>query len=311
MAIPCVMMPGTWYTHEMQDAMFKAGIQTPVYTKGLSDLFGYTLPNTEMVYLPSFGEQSLQHVYRSTGGNPIANYPRSELCIVITPTIDRFSYNRTIHGNATTLKEYMDDDCFHENANDIICVEEGHMPENFSSSAAMAREIAITTVMKYTDQRFNVVGAKLSPLTSGKGNIAIFLHFPNGCPFDHQDYLNSGIFCPINNKDIQIRIIPKPIMTKYDEFVESLKFEMKFLHVDSELYSLSFPLIRHAVIATLKDSNLRFIKCCNNEKKVVGVVQTTDLVTQEDVDKFVNSLQKIKYSPYVMLDVNVSKKFIV
>jgi len=306
MAYPDVFLPSEWFSEEMQFNMLAAGIKTPVYTRGLAELFGYTLPDTDIVFVPAFGDFTLQSVYNESGGNPLAVYDRSELCIVITPTIDRFSYSKTIHGNPTFANELMDDD----NYNDLVYVEPGQLPRGFRESAEKAQHIALETIKKHTDQKFTVVGAKLSPLTSGKGNIAMFVHFNDGCPFDRQEFLQSGQFDETMNKEIQIRLIPRPIVSAYDDYITGLKFTIKYMDVDRNLFEMAFPLLRHMVEKSFKGSNLRFIKPSVRTNELIGVIQISEELSDDDLKQFLKAVRAIKYTPYILLDIQLSTVYL-
>jgi hypothetical protein len=307
MAFPDVLMPSEWFSHEMQFEMLAAGIKTLVHTHGLSELFGYPMPDTDYVYLPAFGDFTLQSVYDHTGGNPLADYARSDLCIVITPTIDKFSYSKTIHGVPTFAKDLMgDDDTF----DDLVYVEPGHLPYGFRESAERAQRIALDTIRSYTNQKFTVLGAKLSPLSSGKGNIAMFVHFHGGCPFHRQEFLESGQFDATMNKNIQIRLIPTPIISKFDEYISGLKFNIRYMEVDKNLYDMAFPILRHAVENSFKGSNLRFIKPSVRTNELVGVIQMSGEIFDEEIDQFIKTVRTTKYAPYILMDVQLSTVYI-
>jgi hypothetical protein len=306
MAFPDVLMPSEWFSHEMQFEMLAAGIKTPVHTHGLSELFGYPLPNTDYVYLAAFGDFTLRSVYEHTGGNPLAAYERSDLCIVITPTIDKFSYSKTVHGVPTFAKDLMDDDTL----DDLVYVEPGHLPYGFRESAERAQRIALDTIRNHTDQKFTVLGAKLSPLSSGKGNIAMFVHFHGGCRFDRQEFLESGHFDTIMNRNIQIRLIPKPIISMFDDYIPGLKFNIRFMEVDRNLYDMAFPILRHAVENCFKGSNMRFIKPSIRTNELIGVVQMSDISSDNDINQFLKTVRTTRYAPYILMDVQLSTAYI-
>lgn len=308
MSYPDVFLPSEWFSHEMQFQMMAAGLKTPVYTQGLSELFGYPLPDKEIVYVPAFGDLTLKNVFAQTGGNPIAKLPRSELCIVITPTIDKFSYSKTIHGIPTFAKDLMGDD--DDTLDDLVYVEPGHLPHGFRESAERAQRIALDTICQYTDQKFSVVGTKLSPLSSGKGNIAMFVHFPDGCPFERQEFLMSDVFDATMNKNIQIRVIPKPLVSKFEDYNIGLKFSIRFMEVDRNLFDLSFPIIRHFVETSFANSNLRFIKPNIHTHELIGVVQTPEVPSNDELDAFCKAVKSAKYAPYVVMDVLLETVYI-
>ena len=301
-----VLLPASWYPHEMQAEMLAAGIKTPVFTNGLSAALGYDVPtDMPIAYVPAFGGTTLRNVYEATGGNPITSYARNNMCIIVTPTIDKFSYSKTIHGVPQRLRDFIDDEeavnMSIEQLDSVIGVEPGHLPAGFRENAMDAMQIALDTVRTFTDQRFEVVSRKLSPLTSGKGNVAMFLHFPDGVPFAKQDYLMSSVFDEVMKCNIKIRVIPYPVVSRFDEPQVAVKFSVKFVTVDRALFNKAFPLLQHAISGAFKDSNLRFIKPDMKANELTGVVQVPAPVSKEDIAKFSKAVAKINFNPYVYI----------
>lgn len=305
--IPDFLLPDSWYPHEMQSELLAAKIKTPVYTSGLSAFLDCDVPDTDVVFVPAFGGSSLRHIYDATGGNPIASIPRDDMCVIITPTLAKFSYSKTVHGVPVRVRDMLSDeeanDFSDEELEEILAVEPGHLPSGFRENALDIQQLALTTVADHAGGwPFAVLGAKLSPLTSGKGNIAIFVQFPRGCPFDKQVYLDSGVYDNDMKRNIQIRVIPRPVVTSFDDELCGVKFTMKFLSVDNALFDKAFPLIQHVISKTFVASNLRFIKPVVKTGELVGLVQTTNDVSSHELATFKQALASIKFSPYVLVD---------
>jgi len=312
---PDVLLPASWYPHEMQAELLAAGIKTLVSTDGLSAALGYNVPTkTPMAYVPAFGGTSLRNVYEATGGNPIANYPRQNMCIIVTPTIAKFSYSKTIHGVPLHIRDFIGDEdeededmkvkVSSEKLDTLVCVEPGHLPPGFRENAQNAMRIAVDTVRAFTNQHFDVVGCKLSPLTSGKGNIAMFLHFAHGCPFSKQEFFDSNVFDEEMRRMIQIRVIPNPVVTRFDEPQSAVKFSIKFVAVDRVLFNKAFPLLQHAIGVAFKGANLRFIKPLNKTNELSGLVQVPEKASDANLAKFAKDVAKINYNPYIYISCN-------
>lgn len=315
MSIPDLLLPNSWFPHEMQAEMLAANIKTPVYTAGLADKLGYQIPSYPIVCVPSFGGTTLRNVYTATGGNPLANYNNKNLCVVMTPTINKFSYSKTVHGVPMKVKDMIDEGDAEALGDDIleelVAAEQGHLPPGFREDCIDIQQIAMDTIMAFTDQRFEVVATKLSPLSSGKGNIAIFLNFPSGCPFDQQQFLDSGVTDRESNlKTIQIRVIPSPIVSRFDEPQNGIKFAINFLDVDNHLFNKAFPLIQHVIMVALPGANLRYAKPDSRNRQLVGLVQMPYEAQKEDLTRLSHGLSKINYNPYIFKTVSSTNTII-
>jgi hypothetical protein len=201
--------------------------------------------------------------------------------------------------------EYIDCDESYE----VLYMENGHLPYGFRDNAIRAMGIARDTIVKYTDQKFQMVSCKLSPLTSGKGNIAMFVYFPDGCPFVRQEFLVSDKFDDQSQKMINIRVIPNPIINPSSDYMDAYMFKIKFIDVDKKLYDMAFPLIRHAIETTMKNANLRYIKPNNKTNELVGVFQLCP-DDSNDIDKFMKALANINFNPYIETKIVVEKTII-
>lgn len=266
-----VMMPSAWYNHKMQFDMISAGIKTPVYnTKGLGDILGMPLPSSQTVSLPAFGGISLREVYKASGGNPLAKYDSNEMCIIMSPTIEGFSYTKTIDGQPI----------FELNTYNLIGAKTGYLPHTFRQNAIEAQRIALNTVRANTPSNFEVLAVKLNPLSSGRGNLAIYIRFEGGCPFSRQCYLNSGIYGMTDDgtrsdKEITIRLIPKPVISLFDENVNCIKFEIKFDGlVRNDTFSNLSTVIQNGIFdQDTSGYRLRYMKIADKNTKIVGVLQ--------------------------------------
>ena len=147
---PDLLLPASWYPHDMQAELLAAGIKTPVHARGLAQALGFDVPSgVQVVNVPAFGGSSLRHVYTATGGNPLAQYPRDKLCIVMTPTIPNFSYSKTVHGVPIRVRDLVDEQqrqgMEEEDLDQVVDAECGHLPPGFrgNAAAAMASATAI------------------------------------------------------------------------------------------------------------------------------------------------------------------------
>lgn len=310
MAYPDVMMPDSWYPHDMQSKLFAASIKMPVNNnENLSKILGYTLPSkSKFVYLPSFGDFSLNHIYEATGGNPISQFDRSKLCIAITPTIEKFSYSKTVHGIPTHVREVVDDvsGLDEDLLNEVLYIEPGYFPNEFVPSSRDAVSTTIESVKKYTDQNFEILGSKLSPLSSGKGNIAVFLYFPNGCPFENQMFINSSY-----DDNTKIRIIPNPIISPCDFYNPAAKITLKFIDVDNNLYESTFAYIRNTIGSCIDTSNnLRFIKMDKKTNSIYAVVQLVNPLSSSNISALKKLFMSKSFTPYIIRDVVVEDTYI-
>jgi hypothetical protein len=278
--------------------MLAAGVKVPVKTTGLADVLGYDMPSEyEYVYVANFGDTTLNRVYEATGGNPIAEYDREKLCIVMTPTVEGLSYFKAVYGVPLTVGDLLPDehtrDMSQEDLDEVIAAEQGRLPVGFRYNAHELCELAAVTVAEHTEQKFEILGAKLSPLTSGKGNIAMFLYFPSGVPFDRQMHLDT------ESGFTKIRVIPRPVITSMVEPQHGISFCMRFIGVDDNLYSKAFPLIQNAVTSAVKDSSLRFLRLDKRTNEMHGLMQMPSLMTEANSTAVVDALSKINYNPYI------------
>lgn len=304
------LLPDSYYPHDMQAEMLAANVRTPIFTKGLDKFLGYDVPSAGMVYVASFGGKTLRHIYEATGGNPLASFNRDNLCLVITPTLSKFSYSKTVHGAPLKVRDMLTEeecsDMTDEELDDIIGVEPGHLPSGFRQNALEVERIALKTIEDATcGQPFTVVGSKLSPLTSGKGNIAIFVYFPHGCPFKKQEFLDSGEYDCEMNRNIKIRVIPRPVISPFDDDMCGVKFDIKFIDIDNKLFEMAFPLLQHAIATTFEGSNLRFIKPNMATKELTGLIQVNDEVDESAFKEFERAIAKINFQPYVFVSVSL------
>ena len=239
-AVKDCFLPNTWYPDYYQAELLAAGIKVPVYKQSLETVLGYKdnvpLPGkSDKVYVPHFGDQSIDHVYDAAEGrgNPLANEDRSKMCILITPPIQGLDYYKFCHGVPIMGKDVCDDAVIED---DIVSVVDGYLPDNFRYNALHVQDISINALHNALDgkYRFEVLGAKLSPLSSGKANIAMFVKFETECPFDQQMYL------PINDvSSMKIRVIPNPIIT------ENSQMKMKCLDIIINVVNLDEGLFDH------------------------------------------------------------------
>lgn len=191
------MLPDSWFDHYTQSQLIMAGIKYPVYTNALKQVYpeGTYMPTANIVYVPHFGDMTFDHL----GENVLAGEDQSTMCILITPPIPGFNYDKFRHGIVGEDGE----------------VTPGYLPDNFVQMATHCIQISFDALhhqlyqMMDNPPAYTVMGAKLSPLSSGKANIALFIKFHTyESPFQIQSYYD------IPSSNLKIRVIPKPIITR-------------------------------------------------------------------------------------------------
>jgi hypothetical protein len=214
------MLPDSWYDHHIQSKLIMAGIKYPVYTNALQQVFpeGTNMPSAKVVYVPHFGDMSFDHL----GDNVLAEEDNTTMCILITPPIPSFSYEKFRHGII----------------NQDGSVSPGYLPDNFVHMASQSIQISFHALhnqlyqMMDNPPAYTVMGSKLSPLSSGKANIAIFIKFHTyESPFQVQSYYD------IPGSNFKIRIIPKPIITRTpNEKLHEINITFDVLNPDNHLF---------------------------------------------------------------------------
>jgi hypothetical protein len=197
------LLPNHWYSHSVQAELLGAGIKVPVYEDSLAKAIGidegkYT---KKIGYIADFGDKSVDKIY-DLDANPLAFEDPSKMCILITPPIPGFSYEKFMYGIEITNRN-----------GELVNVVDGYLPTSFRMNARYVQEVALNTLQHHLKveehhDKFVIVGARLNPLSSGKANIAIFLKFERECPYKYQTYRD------IPDSYLKIRIIPRPIIQK-------------------------------------------------------------------------------------------------
>lgn len=237
-----VLLPEEWYSHEDQAKLIRANIKYPVYTRGLGAAFGgdaldALAEKRPQVFVPNFGDESLGILHRKTGGDPLFDLDRANVCLAFTPIVKGFNYERSLFGTLSGDAAYA-----------------GIIPDHFVENAVYAQQVAQLIMRENANPcDFVVMGAKLNQLQSGSSNIVLYLNFPAGCPFTTQTYLTSRVF------DTKVRVMPSPIMTLYKEEARGVKLVLRFLAVDQELYDRVYKFLQRVIVDDLK-MFLRYIK---------------------------------------------------
>lgn len=310
-----VMMPVEWYEPEMQFEMLAAGIKYPVYaTAELEDKLDMHLPQSAkkagIVYMPHFGNYSMRNLHEVSGGNPLTREDRKRMCLVITPPIEGLSYSRAFHGCPVFES---DDDTL------PVAVTQGQLPRGFRDNAILVQQQSLAVLARLSNQRFEVLGAKLSPLSSNRANIVIYVRFEHECPFDRQFYeemqgyelMQQRRANPIKNfqrrpqgrgqpaqqqtNAPKVRIVPHPIISD-DESIPCARFEVQFAHVDNGLFEHAYNYMQHLVEERL-GMHLRHIRLHRGERKLQAVAQFTDALIPADFDKQVDELARYTKNP--------------
>ena len=207
-----VMVKNDHIAVEDQIKLIDAGIVYPACSKGYMQYLGEdtAIMSAKHVYVPNVGNKLLDiiHDQPMSTGNPLAFENASDMCLVITPPIAGFDYDKFANGNVLYGKHY---GCFDEDVIDEpVTACPGYLPEYFVENARHVQALAINAIAQVTrgNHQFEVVGAKLNPLSSGMGNIVMYVKFPMGCPFNTQSYF------PIYGTNMKVRVVPKPFITK-------------------------------------------------------------------------------------------------
>lgn len=296
-----VMMPSEWYSYEMQSELFAAGIKYPVYAnKELEDKLDLSLPTSAfakgIVYLPHFGNFSMRNLHQATGGNPLTKEERSRMCLVITQPIEGLSYSRAFHGNPQ-----------YDNEGDEFpaVIIPGQLSRNFRENAIIVQRQAMMALRRMTDQHFEVMGCKLSPLSSNRANIVMYVRFEHECPFERQFYealkpaelrlQQRRGYQVSENVGSKVRIVPRPIISD-EEYIPCAKLEIQFAFVDNGLFEHAYNYVQHLVEDKM-GMHLRHIRLQRNEHKLQAVAQFGDMTVPADFDKQVAELQRYTKNP--------------
>ena len=287
-----VLFPPSVYPPHKQGLLVSAHIKYPVRAREAHAALGYPTPfRQEVVYLPNFGDDALDSVFRATGGDPLAEEDPETMCLVMTAPIpgvrdEWFRYGRV----QTTRRGHR-------------CVEEAYDDERsteaFVRGALEVQRLALATVADHAAQQaFHVVGAKLNTLAKGGCNIVMFVKFPGGCPFQEQTYLHSPALRS------RTRVVPHPIITPVREAVKGYKVSLRFLSVDDELFQRAYALCR-SVVADDLGMHLRFIKCDAHRRSMVMCAQVRPgQDPPADMDALLRGVERKRgfrtaFSPYV------------
>lgn len=288
MATTCdALFSPTVYPQHKQGLLMSANIKYPVRGEEAHVTLGYPTPfRKDLVYLPHFGDDMMDSVFRATGGDPLADERQDRLCLVMTSVIpgvwdDSFRYGRVLRDGQCHEVTYEDEASSHA----------------FVEGARAAQCAALSVVQQNTDQRFLVLGSKLNTLSNGRCNIVMFLKFPDGCPFEMQTYLRG-------RDNTKARVVPRPIVTPNKVKTVGYKVHLSFLSVDDGLFDRAFALFRH-VVAEDFGMHLRFIKCDRHRRTLVVCMQLLDGHAKPvDMDRLVQSVERKRnfrsaFSPYV------------
>jgi hypothetical protein len=258
-----VLFPPTVYPQHKQGLLMSSHIKYPVRARDAHTALGYPTPlggGAAVVYVPNFGDEALDSVFRATGGDPLADEDPETMCLVMTAPIpgvrdEWFRYGKvqtTRHGKPRGVEDGFDDE---------------RSSRAFVRGALEVQRLALATVSDHTaDQAFYVVGAKLNTLAKGGCNIVMFVKFPGGCPFKEQTYLHSPALRS------RTRVVPRPIIMPVREAARGYKVSLRFLSVDDELFQRAYALCRNVVTEDL-GLHLRFIKCDAHRRCMVLCAQ--------------------------------------
>ena len=262
-----VMLPNEWFSHSDQFKLFQAHLKYPVYTDGVIKLFGQdgTFDNfaqrNSKCFLPNFGDEVLRHVFdNSKRGDPLYEEDRADLCLLFSPVIKGFNYERSVFG--TVL-------------GDGKTVRKGQFDDDFARNAIYAQQVAQLVMQDYSDgSKYEILGTKLNQLQSGNCNVAMYLKFPRGCPFESQVYLQSKSF------NTRVRVLPNPIVSRFKQDSHGIKLTFTFLAVTQDLYDRSYGFIRSVVKDEL-GMFMRYIKT-RMERGQLEVYAQRDVYTPDD-----------------------------
>lgn len=199
-----VMLPDEWYSHRIQDAMFKAGLKIPVYAADIeASAFGegVSVPRDDrgVCYVPGLGDDFLVDHFRMAS-NPIGDlYNPEHMCVVITTPLRCFDNN---HWLGAKVIVHGQDAAF--------VTQKDSLPDFFQLDVARVLEQAREGIaVRFPGASYSVVGARLNRLTSGHKNIVMFVHFDAPHGLDKQEYVR------VHDETMphaRVRVIPRPVL---------------------------------------------------------------------------------------------------
>ena len=250
-----VLMPDEWHPHDIQHQLIKAGIKYPIkYHLGRN------------CYMPAFGDLSMRYMIQETGGNALSGEDRSKICLVITHPVHGFNYEKAMFGYPMRDGRFI----------------EGFFPETFYTQARSAQKNAIDELVALTDQKYEVLGAKLNPLSSGLANIVLYVRFKQACPFEKQFYSN------------RIRFVPSPLIAEFEEPAKCFKVMIEFLNTDDGVFKESYDFVQN-ISTNVLGCRLRHVKHvkAKNELHVLSQIED-DSVLHKVEDKYKKIEQMLK-----------------
>lgn len=280
------LLPDTWYDHHTQSQLLKAGIKYPVFTNALQQLFplGTQLPSAPIVYVPHFGDLSFDHL----GDNVLAKENNNNIIILVTPPIPGFNYDKFTHG---IFDEYNE------------TVTHGYLPHNFVDMATQTIDIAFNAFhaqlynIMDTPPSYQVLGAKLSPLSSGKANIALFIKFNQQSPFISQAYYD------IPGHNLKIRIIPNPIITHNSNTkIHQLTISFNVINPDNNLFHHAHQ-VASKIIPHITLYNFKHAKVTGNT--VTLVAHSTNNILNKHIFKTLQHNITAAMMPYIPTHFNI------
>lgn len=309
-----VMMPDEWFPHETQFELLAAGLKAPVNVNGLSTILpGF--PEEQLagrcatVSMPFIADDAIKHVWRATGGNPLAREPRDKMCLLITPVVPGVSYDNVFYGRPAYKKELDGGE-----GEDQQTFTLDRLPRYFRRNVLQTVHYSLAALRELTRQPYQILAAKLNPLSSGKANIVLFLRFANFCEFERQMYYTpERVQVPITGgaqdaSKPKIRIIPRPIVTPFGEPERGFKVTFEFLSSDGDLFGALYNTLRNFAEGTL-GLHMRHIKCdpANNKISVVGqVTEKTDVEALGDRLRAFEATRS-PFFPYVLKSVSMTE----
>ena len=265
---------------EDQIKLIDAGIVYPVDSKAYLSYLGddVNVISNKVVYVPNIGDRLVDviHDQPAGSGNPLAAHNQSDMCLVITPPIQGFDYDKFANGNVMYPKHFgcLDQDIF----STPVAACRGYLPEHFVENAQRVKNITLETIAQLSkeDAPFEVVGAKLNPLSSGMGNIVLYVKFPMGCPFNQQQYV------PIRGTNMKVRIVPTPFITKNSQTkIHNVDIIVKVSNADELMFQKMYA---YAVMMMDKDMHckLKHVRTLKSDGSIVIAghsLKTIDLNT--------------------------------
>lgn len=236
-----------------QIKLIDAGIVYPVDSKAYLSYLGDNVStiSNKVVYVPNIGDRlvDLIHDQPASSGNPLSAHNQGEMCLVITPPIQGFDYDKFANGNVLYPKHFgcLDQDIF----STPVAACNGYLPDHFVENVHHVKNMTLHTIAQLAeeDAPFEVVGAKLNPLSSGMGNIVLYVKFPMGCPWSQQQYL------PIRGTNMKVRIVPKPFITKNsDTKIFNIDVNVKVSNPDEYMFQKMY---NYAVMMVDKDMHCK------------------------------------------------------